>query len=483
MASCGEERHIILWEPFTLGRLTDLNGHNTSVTDLAINEERFHLISLGADKVVKIWDTRTYVCIQTIIDRFFYRPENILNSLHYDKMTHNIIVCSRKINFWSFKTQEEIKTSHEFEVTFCLYNTLFDAVVSGDEGGFINVWDIENGKLMSKFGDAHGQKNGLRTPITTGTFDATKRRLITAGADGTAKVWNFSNGQCLKDLKSEKDTYKVDDEITSLVTIYDPSKKSTLKTPYFLGVGWGLTPTNEDGASRSTQSKIQTDTGSIKQRRERGLPKLHIWPDPKGDSAEYLLCQDYPDDSIPHHKTDIMSCCFDVEKLLIFTGDHEGALIGWNFEGKFPKYFLHDWDKTEPFCKSGNLQDSKSIDSLVVLKERRILLSGSADQILRFWDLNDMQSSKPPLFKMHAGHDVGVRFHTPIADAEGDEEEEKTGENEGSSDRVGSRQSIQKKEKPFLKRYGIGNEGWALKNQLSALATDSQNNKIVTADT
>ena len=104
MASCGEERHIILWEPFTLGRLTDLNGHNTSVSDLDINEERYHLISLGTDKVVKIWDTRTYVCIQTIIDRFFYRPEPILTALHYDKMTHNIIVCSRKINFWSFKT-------------------------------------------------------------------------------------------------------------------------------------------------------------------------------------------------------------------------------------------------------------------------------------------------------------------------------------------------------------------------------------------
>jgi len=28
--------------------------------------------------------------------------------------------------------------------------------VSGDDGSFIAVWDIENGKLMSKFGDAHG---------------------------------------------------------------------------------------------------------------------------------------------------------------------------------------------------------------------------------------------------------------------------------------------------------------------------------------
>ena len=41
-------------------------------------------------------------------------------------------------------------------MAFALYNKEFEAVVSGDDGSFIAVWDIENGKLMSKFGDAHG---------------------------------------------------------------------------------------------------------------------------------------------------------------------------------------------------------------------------------------------------------------------------------------------------------------------------------------
>ena len=31
IASCGEERHIILWDPFTLTMLQYLRGHNTSV--------------------------------------------------------------------------------------------------------------------------------------------------------------------------------------------------------------------------------------------------------------------------------------------------------------------------------------------------------------------------------------------------------------------------------------------------------------------
>lgn len=100
VASCGEERHIIMWDPFTLGALSYLYGHNTSVQDLTINEERNHLISLGTDKVVKIWDIRTYACIQTIFDKICYRPEDRLTFLHFDKSTNNIVLGSRKINLW-----------------------------------------------------------------------------------------------------------------------------------------------------------------------------------------------------------------------------------------------------------------------------------------------------------------------------------------------------------------------------------------------
>ena len=100
VASCGEERHIIMWDPFTLGALSYLYGHNTSVQDLSINEDRHHLISLGTDKVVKIWDIRTYACIQTIFDKICYRPEDRLTFLHYDKSTNNILLGSRKINLW-----------------------------------------------------------------------------------------------------------------------------------------------------------------------------------------------------------------------------------------------------------------------------------------------------------------------------------------------------------------------------------------------
>ena len=145
IASCGEERHILLWDPFTLVVLSYLYGHNTSVQDLAMNVERHHLISLGTDKVVMIWDVRGYTRILTLIDKTDYRPDNRLTSLMFDKFTNNILLGSRKINCWQFKKQEDIKTSHENNVCFSLHNGTFENVVSADDDGFINIWDIEDG--------------------------------------------------------------------------------------------------------------------------------------------------------------------------------------------------------------------------------------------------------------------------------------------------------------------------------------------------
>jgi len=47
------------------------------------------------------------------------------------------------------------------------------------------------------------------------------RRLITSAADGTVKIWNFSNGQQLKELLSFDEKPRVDTEITELISIHD----------------------------------------------------------------------------------------------------------------------------------------------------------------------------------------------------------------------------------------------------------------------
>jgi hypothetical protein len=47
---------------------------------------------------------------------------------------------------------------------------MFESVVSADDGGFINIWDIETGCLMSKFCATEQVPN--RRKITAACFDA-----------------------------------------------------------------------------------------------------------------------------------------------------------------------------------------------------------------------------------------------------------------------------------------------------------------------
>jgi len=61
-------------------------------------------------------------------------------------------------------------------VTFALYNESFESVISADEYGFVHIWDIENGKLMSKFNATDPNYGGIgeklcKEKITAGCFD------------------------------------------------------------------------------------------------------------------------------------------------------------------------------------------------------------------------------------------------------------------------------------------------------------------------
>jgi WD40 repeat protein len=56
-------------------------------------------------------------------------------------------------------------------------------------------------------------------------FDMTQRRMISAGSNGTVKVWNFSNGSSLKNLcmtdAKDRKTPVVDKEVTALLAVYN----------------------------------------------------------------------------------------------------------------------------------------------------------------------------------------------------------------------------------------------------------------------
>jgi WD40 repeat protein len=66
IASCGLERDIYLWSPYSKSSMATLHGHTASVTEVIANDEENQLISLAIDHVVRVWDIRNQKCVQVI---------------------------------------------------------------------------------------------------------------------------------------------------------------------------------------------------------------------------------------------------------------------------------------------------------------------------------------------------------------------------------------------------------------------------------
>jgi len=341
IASCGEERNVVVWNPFSKNAAVNfLHGHNAAIVDIALNEEKSQLISLGVDKVIKIWDIRNYRCIQTIVDKTSYHPDNTLTSVHYDSRVCAILLTSRKINVWPFKAQEDMQTSHDSAVSAARFNRNFNSIISVDDESNVYVWDIEDGKLMFKYPDAHGKNR-----ITAMTFDASMRRLITGGHDGSIKMWNFSNGHCLRDF-----LYDCEPKEISAITFVPDAKMSNVVT-----VGWDR--------------------------------NIYIWP----DENEQVV---YPAKILPKpghtgHSDDIICVLYCSREKVLVTGAHNGEIIVWLYETGFEKAFLHEVD---PTClpAANAAQEGKSVESLHYFSPQEALISVCANGVVRFWDLQNV---------------------------------------------------------------------------------------------
>jgi WD40 repeat protein len=61
-------------------------------------------------------------------------------------------------------------------------------VISADDSSVVRVWDVNTGKAIYRFTDAHINSKGEPVKVSSMTFDKSSRRLLTGAHDGTIKV-------------------------------------------------------------------------------------------------------------------------------------------------------------------------------------------------------------------------------------------------------------------------------------------------------
>lgn len=126
-----------------------LTGHTASVQTVIVVEDDNQLISLSTDKVIKIWDLRTNKCMQTIMDKEHYWPENKITSLMFNGVKKCIVSGAVKL-----KERHRIKKSNlqaSNPLVFSLFNSNFGQVVAGDANCTVNVFNVETGEKVFAF--------------------------------------------------------------------------------------------------------------------------------------------------------------------------------------------------------------------------------------------------------------------------------------------------------------------------------------------
>ncbi|KAJ3417383.1 hypothetical protein HDV05_004848 [Chytridiales sp. JEL 0842] len=346
----GTDHQLRLWNPHRLQNpMAALKGHNAPVVDITVNQSHGQVISLSTDNVIKIWDIRKHQCVQSIADTSLsMKSENGLNAIHFSsELDGQLVVASNVLTKYKQKSNTNelaITTakSHDHPLKAALFNESFKQIVTGCDGGVINVWDAETGVKTFRFADAHG-----KAEITAMTFDSRNRRLITGGRDGSIYMWNFHNGQMLRELVKQDDS-----EVTSLLYI------DLNDAQYVVATGWNR--------------------------------KVTMFPDSL-DSVKIYPCATYEVDidQTPWHKDDITGMAFCKPHMLV-TASYDGEMVVSNLHSGHIIHRLH-W----PGAFDERNKTDRSIDKVLILEKRintpqaASLIATGADGIVRWWRLSD----------------------------------------------------------------------------------------------
>ena len=91
--------------------------------DIFVNESEAQILSLGADKVVKVWDFRTNRCVQTLSEAGVNSPS--ITALFQNPQTRALVAGGLALQQWNQKKAKEVLPS---QVCTALYNANFRQV-------------------------------------------------------------------------------------------------------------------------------------------------------------------------------------------------------------------------------------------------------------------------------------------------------------------------------------------------------------------
>jgi transcription initiation factor TFIID subunit 5 len=178
---------IRLWSLDTWSNLVVYRSHTSPVWDVRFSPSGHYFLTASADRTARLWSTpqiaplRLYVGHDSDVECVAWHPNSayvVTGSSGGDKT----------VRVWDVQRGNPVRifTGHTGNVTSVAVSGTGKVIASGDDRGEILIWDISTGRLVKRM-KGHG-----RGGIWSLDWSIESTVLVSAGADGTVRVWDVA---------------------------------------------------------------------------------------------------------------------------------------------------------------------------------------------------------------------------------------------------------------------------------------------------
>ena len=198
LISGGFDHEIFVWNPYIDSPVHNLSGHAAPIVSIRFVDNPMHIVSLDTDMTIKIWDSKKFMCSDTMNVEEFEEKKNFNpNGICILTNPLKLIVIGKTLSFLEYDRNNNL-TSADENVSICAKFIPSNLTLLTPVGNKIKVWNLLTGEVKRIF------SNLSKTDISSCNLDSRAKRFMVGDLEGNVGVYNVNNGAQLKTLNKHK---------------------------------------------------------------------------------------------------------------------------------------------------------------------------------------------------------------------------------------------------------------------------------------
>jgi len=199
VTASGKTGHI--WDARTGNRLHSLVGHTGRLFSALFSADGRRVVTASTDGTARIWDSKTGEQL-----REFGRDNAPLTHATFAPDGKRVVTASTdwQARVWNVEDSEALHTlrEHEGTVMSAEFDSGGERIVTASVDTTVRVWDAQAGTLLKTFQSEPAQA------LESASFSPDNRYLLVAASDGSVRVMDATNGATLIVLHRHGDAIK-----------------------------------------------------------------------------------------------------------------------------------------------------------------------------------------------------------------------------------------------------------------------------------